>query len=328
MKDIDVAAMAELTIIGRQRSALRSDDLTLERARNFFDNIREKRDKTLMITARDEKTGELVGRMSVHIEYPELGIILLWDPLVHPDRDPDKVAIALIEHSKTLVNTHGRTRLEVLLPGGNEKTEELLSTYISWYEACGFSRVGTDEVLEAELSELILGDTTIPAGMELIPLKEVSNAEIRETVLTTFRAGKDAWFLNQKELQQEAVFSLWFDRGTSLNREASILAHYPPDDDASFVLKEDGKIIGFIVARIEDSGAKLGPVGVLPDYRGKGLGKLLLSLSIARLKAKGVETAWLRSSTSNDAAYRLYTGIGLKKQGTELIYAWEPREFD
>jgi ribosomal protein S18 acetylase RimI-like enzyme len=58
------------------------------------------------------------------------------------------------------------------------------------------------------------------------------------------------------------------------------------DPDGCFISKVDGKIVAYIFSKTFGSEGFLGPIGVHPEYQGKGIGKYLLEKSIDYLTTR------------------------------------------
>lgn len=140
----------------------------------------------------------------------------------------------------------------------------------------------------------------------------MANEEIKETVLDVFHHSRDKWFSTLTGPQQASmILNCWFKRDTI-------------DNDASIVLRKDGQFIGFVVARIEGGESEIGPIGLLPEYRGRGLGRAMLSHVVRQLRTKEAESAFICASTANRRAADLYSSLGFKKLYRTLMYAWQP----
>jgi len=61
-------------------------------------------------------------------------------------------------------------------------------------------------------------------------------------------------------------------------------------------------------------------LGVVPDYRGKGIGKRLVLAGLARLRSKGLQIAELTVDSENKAACALYQSLGFKVQANTFWY--------
>lgn len=66
--------------------------------------------------------------------------------------------------------------------------------------------------------------------------------------------------------------------------------------ELSFVMEKDGKIIGYVMyskAQINSDDGRIipimtmGPIGILPEYKRQGFGKMLLDYSMEKAKALG-----------------------------------------
>jgi ribosomal protein S18 acetylase RimI-like enzyme len=111
----------------------------------------------------------------------------------------------------------------------------------------------------------------------------------------------------------------------------------PPVDNNSFILGcyEDEDLIG-IVAFHQESRSKLRhkayirSMYVQPEYRKKGIGKLLLNDLIARAKAiKEIEILLLDVVTNNLPAKQLYLSFGFQIYGIEkMAYKLNHQYFD
>jgi ribosomal-protein-alanine N-acetyltransferase len=82
-------------------------------------------------------------------------------------------------------------------------------------------------------------------------------------------------------------------------------------DAPAFLVADDGDhVIGYVVAdRIPNHGEDLGHVkdlAVHPQRRGEGIGRLLLSTAVERLRGEDVVSVKLEVRESNDAAQSLY----------------------
>jgi ribosomal protein S18 acetylase RimI-like enzyme len=54
--------------------------------------------------------------------------------------------------------------------------------------------------------------------------------------------------------------------------------------EGSFVAMENGKVVGFVFSKVFGREGFIGPIGIHPDFQGRGYGKKLLEASIEYLK--------------------------------------------
>ena len=88
-------------------------------------------------------------------------------------------------------------------------------------------------------------------------------------------------------------------------------------DAPGFLVADDGEhVVGYAVAdRVPNHGQALGHVkdlAVHPDRRGEGIGRLLLSTAIERLREGGAVSVKLEVREDNDAARSLYRSFGFR----------------
>lgn len=61
---------------------------------------------------------------------------------------------------------------------------------------------------------------------------------------------------------------------------------------------------------------ELEPMGIHPDYRGRGLGKALIFEGMRRLKDYDPLNLYIDGAADNPGANRLYEATGFEKKGT------------
>lgn len=90
-------------------------------------------------------------------------------------------------------------------------------------------------------------------------------------------------------------------------------------DGPVYYALEDGKVVGWCDVFPEDNPRTrhrggLG-MGILPQYRGKGIGSQLLDAVLKHAKKFGLEKVELNVYTSNTAAVALYRKFGFEQEG-------------
>jgi len=309
--ETDVDASARLIYESRQNSQLRSENRTIDGIKGNIQQMIEAGDDYLQVVAFEEESGELLGLMTIMMDWGEVGVMLPWQPIIHPEVDQDLVAISLIEHSKELVETHSKTRLEIWMDLTNEQEKAIEPTYREWYQKSGFILGAKEDFMDTQSSKLKEFQYSIPDDIEIVSMSTISNEEIYETVFKSFRNSSDEWANISTDSQLEGFIPRWLKRNDSFIENASI------------VFRKDDEIIGFIVMCSEPDYIEIGPIGVIPTQRGKGLGRALILESIRRLSGDK-QTIGLSVSTSNTFAYNLYSGLGFEKRYEIPIYIWNP----
>jgi ribosomal protein S18 acetylase RimI-like enzyme len=312
MSEIDIDAHAQLIYESRQKSPLRNDTRTIEGIKQAIQSLKAQGDEFVMFAALDERNKRLLGQLLMWLEWGEMSIARPWQPIVHPEADQETVAIALINQAKILVESHSKSRLEVWMELRSEKDEEMSSVYIPWYEKCGYELTAEEYFMDTNYSKLRALEASIPNGIEVVAMSELSYEKLKNAVLSTFRNGADKWFETMTQSQQESSADAWLKTDETL------------DDNASIVFMEDGNIIGYNIMKIVEDQVEVGPIGVLPSHRKRGFGHSLLLTSVRRLESKRPKRVWLTVSTDNAPAYDLYSSLGFVNQYRILIYTWMP----
>ncbi len=95
---------------------------------------------------------------------------------------------------------------------------------------------------------------------------------------------------------------------------------------ACFLLEEADQMAGFILISIVGDEGELLKMGVLPEYRRRGFGAVLLRRAIACWKEEGVESVFLEARESNISARTLYETHDFKEIGVRKNYYDGPKE--
>jgi ribosomal protein S18 acetylase RimI-like enzyme len=260
------------------------------------------------IYARNE--GKLVG-MAGCFTYTESMVYLDgWNPLVLPGDDYEEVFKLLVTESIKHTQSIGRNRLEIFLM---ELTDDIRSTYDRLrplYESSGMRRGNEWSHMVCDLTTSTLEQPAIPAGFSLKPIVEVDNEEIWPCYNKTFLASGDNRYLNQTENQRRENFDDFFDRSK------------PIEEDASLLLYTSDQVIGFMKINIYSIGGFVNGVGTHPDYRRRGLAKLLMTSSIVRAAKNGMRDLVLEVDITNRQAIALYEQLGFKKIKGSISHVW------
>ncbi len=85
----------------------------------------------------------------------------------------------------------------------------------------------------------------------------------------------------------------------------------------------DATPAGFLLGREAGGEAEIISTGVLPDFRGRGIGGALVSEFTTRMQQRGAEAVFLEVAVDNDAALSLYKRLGFVPVGLRKAY-YEP----
>lgn len=159
---------------------------------------------------------------------------------------------------------------------------------------------------------LEVGDPSIPDGFEI----------------KSFRPGadEDAWCL-----VRNAAFSELKGSETPITPE--MVAKMPSESDylegGMMILYKDGQPVGVVRGSDDEYEGSpimnIGPVAILPEYQGKGLGRALLRVSIKFSKEQGYKRCVLCVNADNEQAKALYLQEGFVQTEGVVCYRYEIR---
>ena len=92
------------------------------------------------------------------------------------------------------------------------------------------------------------------------------------------------------------------------------------------LVAEDKTVVGFIVARALAPEWEIENVAVAPEWRGRGIGSLLVMAVLRQAKSRSVASIFLEVRASNGAARALYTRCGFTQIGCRRGYYSNPDE--
>lgn len=83
---------------------------------------------------------------------------------------------------------------------------------------------------------------------------------------------------------------------------------------------EEGQVIGYVGFRFQGDAVHISTIAVHPDWRGEGLGELLLLTAMEKALKQQASRVTLEMRVSNNVARRLYHKYGFQPQGTLVKY--------
>jgi [ribosomal protein S18]-alanine N-acetyltransferase len=87
-----------------------------------------------------------------------------------------------------------------------------------------------------------------------------------------------------------------------------------------FGLPEESRVLGYVGFRFQGDQAHISTIAVHPDWRGKGLGELLLLTALEQALIQRTCSVTLEMRVSNDVARCLYYKYGFQPTGTMARY--------
>lgn len=134
----------------------------------------------------------------------------------------------------------------------------------------------------------------------------MQNFELRRMNTCSFQTALDVW--------NEGFQGYFVDLTLSLDKLLVRLTSRNVSPELSFIAFVGDRPIGFLVNGIrENSGRRFawnGGTGVIPEFRGKGIGKVLVNAALDLYAKEQVDIAMLEAISSNQSAIRLYESCG------------------
>jgi ribosomal-protein-alanine N-acetyltransferase len=121
------------------------------------------------------------------------------------------------------------------------------------------------------------------------------------------------------EIEQRCFTSPWSRYAFTCELKDNQFSHY-------IIAKVDGKTVGYGGMWIVLNEAHVTNVGVLPEYRGEGIGELIMRSLMAIAKNHGADKMTLEVRKSNYVAQNLYSKLGFEPRGIRRGYYIDNKE--
>jgi ribosomal protein S18 acetylase RimI-like enzyme len=305
-ESIDIDELAQFILKERNESG------TLEKDENLITikkELESTRNSYKFVIFYAYSKNELVGLLLLSVNFPKFGLIWDWQPVVLPGSKKDEIANEIIVKCIEYAKKGDIERLEVCFSFEKEGDIERFSKFAKWYEVLGFYKVMEEATLNLSLEESKIEKPTIPENIRVKMVSELQINDLVNTAYITYSNSEDVMFLDLTEEQKKNSPKDWFDLSK------------PIIEDASIVLTDKEKVVGFSVVKPKASEVQINHFGIHPNYRNKGLGKALLNLILNKAVEKGFKLATLDVAVENEPAYNLYLKLGFKKEFSTTILA-------
>ena len=309
-KNIKIDKLADFTFKARKNSGDLEKNQTLESIRKDLEKIRDLL-KFILISAYKE--GQLIGYLLISVNSPNIGLIWDWQPVTLSDSNNDGISEKILKKTIDFSKHREINKIEVCFPIITDLDKLRYPKYVKWYESIGFYHVHREVEMKLTLEDRKVGVRSFPKEIEIKTIKDFSINDLANRAYEIFNNSKDPMFLDLDEEQKHSTAKDYFNPSK------------PLIEDASIVLTTNDQVIGFSVARhstFEGSDATIGPFGITPNFRNKGLGEVLLIFCLNRLAENGFKCVGLDVSTENKPAYKLYKKVGFKKIFETFILAF------
>lgn len=94
-----------------------------------------------------------------------------------------------------------------------------------------------------------------------------------------------------------------------------LISLYEQYGDTFLVAEQNGKVVGYVIARKVNAKGHIIAIAVDPEHRCRGIGRALMLAVEEELKKKGVTEFWLEVRVSNTRAVKFYRRLGYIERG-------------
>ena len=246
-----------------------------------------------------EAGGKVIGYMNVT---PELGIgRVVLNCLVHPEYRRKGLATRLYYDAERRASSLGARVVQGSIPGDNVAARNLLS-------GLGFRLARRFLELRLELSEVEMVDAKHIA-LDCRPLRRGEEDKLAE-------------------IQNRSFAGTWGYHPNTVEEIAYRVGLSDCCPEGIILVYEGGQPVGYCWATIDVEGntaagtrkGRIHMLGVVPDYRGKGLGRRALLAGLSYLGGRGIEVAEVTVDSENKEACALYESVGFKIWSTTAWY--------
>ncbi len=246
-----------------------------------------------------EAAGKIIGLLNLTPELITRRVLL--DCLVHPEHRRQGLAKSLLERAVQRARELSVAMIHISVLQDNAAAREVLS------------RLGFVEVRQLLEMSLPISNLKLPGTPS------------REFTVRHLQHGEEA---RLAELQNRCFADTWGFNPNTPEEIAYALSLSGTSAKDVVILYDDAKLAAYCWTKINcdrsaATGEKKGHIlmlGVDPDYRGRGIGRLVLWAGVSYLKDKGIAIVELTVDSDNPAACSLYRSAGFQVLTRNLYY--------
>ncbi len=120
----------------------------------------------------------------------------------------------------------------------------------------------------------------------------------------------------------EGVFGIIHGHDWRWRKARHLQDDWQRDPEGIIVAERDGRLLGFVSSWI-DREAGIGHIpniSVIPDFRGQGLGRLLLDRILDRFREAGLTHAKIETLAQNAVGHHLYQSVGFREVARQVHF--------
>ncbi len=249
----------------------------------------------------------LVESMEARMEDVETGRIFPYRPCVLPMYRQRGVDAALVKTAVEHLRKCGARKVKFSIMGFDSDT----TPYIDLYQRLGFQIWRKAQSMRRRLHNI--PDCTIHLPLKLLTERQVGVDAFVDLFIECFHDSSDrdaSQIASNIEKTKQFIQQL-------REREGQ---YHNPDGWIAALLQD--KFVGFAIAIREGRDGLIAEVGVISQFRRRGIGTFLSIKALEKLKERGFKQAFLGVDVQNTAAISLYEKLGFQK------VPWEIYEFE
>lgn len=307
----DVADLEALSAVARASNPLLREH-AVEDIKNYLSNINQRFPSDFVMEAREGH--ELLGWLSFQKTSSTMGEMGRWQPHVVGLPARETAFRKLLTTLANLAASQEILRIEV---GYGQVSEDNLENYMEraqWLEKQDFQKLEDNLFMACALSQFDLCSSPIPDAIEIHPISNIGPDNLFACYKESFSISEHRQFFDYSEQQVREAYDDLFDLSKPFNAQASL------------VLVEAGRAIGFSLVRPRVDEEHLAMFGLHPEYRGSGLAMALLLKSIGILRGQGVQRLTLGVDAVNQPAVKLYEKAGFERESRMIVHSWNKAE--
>jgi ribosomal protein S18 acetylase RimI-like enzyme len=238
---------------------------------------------------------DLFGWLGLIEVNPSLMILFEWHPFVFPSKSGNQLARNLLKEAFQFTKNKGISNVRVFVDVSKQKEKDFQELK-ELYGSVKMTKTHVHYCMEHTIAKTDLLVMQIPPDMAITSLENQNKDKLLECYHRIFENSLDD-YINSLDEEERSYWD-FFNLGK--------------DSEASVFLEHNGEVIGFVGARDYGSVIEFGPIGILPEYRGRGLSKILMNQCISNLIRMNKKNAYLEVGERNLTAVNLYSKFGFK----------------
>lgn len=276
------------------------------------------RDDRAFLVARREDSQDIVGVLGLKVA-AHSGVIRRWEPSVVASEKNTRVGETLLQEGLKTLGRRGVTNVTSVLKFPKDLEQEV-KWHADLFKRQGFEMpVPPAAQLIADLREYHVTQRSSP-GVRIITGEKYDDQKLAEITIKAFTSTPEDKRIHGRypsvTVPSEAL-------KTIEDLRAGRMGPSPPEMwKVALVGNEAAGMTGSFI-RIEPHQPKtgvLGPVGVLPEYRKRGIGAALVIAALQSMKKQGCEYALVSTPQENSAGIATYVRGGFSDLYRQMTF--------